>query len=120
LPRAVQLIRGSLRAKFIFVIVSLITALMGTVTFVVDRHQRRAILEQTRLRAFHLGTSLAAVSEGYLLSASYVQLEQAAEKVTAENKDVMYAMAHLRDGKVAVFSGQINVPGNTLDDPVSQ
>ena len=41
--RVVQLIRGSLRAKFIFVIVSLITALMGTVTFVVDHHQRQVL-----------------------------------------------------------------------------
>lgn len=67
--RVAQLIRGSLRAKFILGIVSLIIVLMGTVTFVVDRHQRRAILEQTRLRALNLGTSLAAVSEGYLLRA---------------------------------------------------
>ncbi len=118
--RVVQLIRGSLRAKFIFVIVSLITALMGTVTFVVDHHQRQAILEQTRLRALNLGTSLAAVSEGYLLSYNYIQLEQAAEKVTAENEDVMYAVAHAHDGKVAVFSGRTDLQGNTLDDPVSQ
>ena len=66
--RVGELIRGSLRAKFIVVIVSLILALMGTVTLVVERHQRRAIFEQTRLRALALGASLAAVSEGYLLS----------------------------------------------------
>src|SRR5262249_23910014 len=118
--RVVQLIRGSLRTKFVFVIVSLIMALMGIVTFVVDHHQRQAILELTRLRALHLGASLAAVSEGYLLSYNYIQLEQAAEKVTAENDDVMYAVAHGRDGKVAVFSGRTDLQGHTLDDPVSQ
>lgn len=118
--RVVQLIRGSLCAKFILGIVSLIIVLMGTVTFVVDRHQRHAILEQTRLRALNLGTSLAAVSEGYLLSYNYIQLEQAAEKMTEDNEDVLYAVAHLRDGKVAVFSGRSDLQGNKLDDPVSR
>jgi cell division protein FtsL len=45
-----QRIRGSLRAKFIVVIVALILALMAAVTVVVDYHQRRAIFEQTRSR----------------------------------------------------------------------
>ena len=120
LLRANQLIRGSLRAKFIIVIVSLILALMGAVTFVVERHQRRAILEQTQLRALALGASLAAVSEGYLLSYDFIQLEQIAENVTANNKDVMYAVAHLRDGKVAAFSRRSDLQGQRLDDPVSQ
>jgi hypothetical protein len=39
-----QLIRGSLRAKFILLIVSLGIVLMGAVAFVVEGHQRRAIL----------------------------------------------------------------------------
>jgi hypothetical protein len=52
--RVGQRIRSSLRAKFILVIVSLILALMGAVTLVVERHQRRAILEQTQLRALAL------------------------------------------------------------------
>src|SRR6266511_6017633 len=78
-----QRIRGSLRAKFIIVIVSLILVLMGAVTLVVERHQRRAIFEQTQLRALALGASLAAVSEGYLLSYDFIQLEQVAEHVTA-------------------------------------
>jgi hypothetical protein len=118
--RAVQLIRGSLCAKFILVIVALILALMGAVTVVVDRHQRRAMLEQTRLRALSLGASLAAVSEGYLLGYDAVQLEQAAEQVTANDEDVAYAVAHLRDGTVAAFSGRGDLQGKRLDDPVSQ
>jgi len=118
--RVGQLIRSSLRAKFILVIVSLILALMGAVTLVVERHQRRAILEQTQLRALALGASLAAVSEGYLLSYDFAQLEQIAENVTANNKDVMYAVAHLRDGKVGAFSRRNDLQGKRLDDPVSQ
>jgi signal transduction histidine kinase len=118
--RALQLVRGSLRAKFIVLIVSLEIVLMGAVTFVVEGHQRRAILEQTRLRALSLGTSLAALSEGYLLSYNFVKLEQASENVTTSEADVVYSVAHLRDGKVAAFSGQNDLQGRTLDDPISQ
>jgi signal transduction histidine kinase len=118
--RALRLIRGSLRAKFIVLIVSLEIVLMGAVTFVVEGHQRRAILEQTRLRALSLGTSLAALSEGYLLSYNFVKLEQTSENVTSSEADVVYSIAHLRDGKVAAFSGQNNLQGRTLDDSISQ
>ena len=93
---------------------------MGAVTFVVEGHQRRAILEQTRLRALSLGTSLAALSEGYLLSYNFVKLEQASENVTTSEADVVYTVTHLRDGKVAAFSGRNELQGKTLDDPVSQ
>jgi signal transduction histidine kinase len=93
---------------------------MGAVTFVVEGHQRRAILEQTRLRALSLATSLAALSEGYLLSYNFVKLEQTSENVTTSEADVMYTVAHLRDGKIAAFSGRNDLQGRTLDDPVSQ
>lgn len=90
LPRRVlQLIQGSLRAKCIVVIVSLEIALMGAVVVVVERHQRSAILAQTRLRALSVGTSLATFSEGYLLSYNFVKLEQAAETLTAGDEDVI-------------------------------
>jgi signal transduction histidine kinase len=118
--QGLQLIRGSLRTKFILLIVSLEIVLMGAVTFVVEGNQRRAILEQTRLRAVSLGTNLAALSEGYLLSYNFVKLEQTSENVTTSEADVVYAVAHLRDGKVAAFSGRNDLQGRTLDDPVSQ
>jgi signal transduction histidine kinase len=117
---ALELLRGSLRAKFIVLIVSLEIVLMGAVTFVVEGHQRRAILEQTRIRALSLGTSLAALSEGYLLSYNFVKLEQTSENVTTNEADVVYSVAHLRDGKVAAFSGRHDLQGKILDDPVSQ
>jgi hypothetical protein len=118
--RALQRLLGSLRAKFIVLIVSLEIVLMGAVTVVVESHQRQAILEQTRLRALSLGASLAALSEGYLLSYNFVKLEQTAENVTADEADVVYTIAHLRDGKVAAFSGRSDLQGRILDDPVSQ
>jgi signal transduction histidine kinase len=113
-------IQGNLRAKFIVVIVSLEIVLMGTVSIVVERHQRRAILEQTRLRALSLGSSLASLSESYLLSYNFTKLEQAVERVTADEDDIIYAIAHLRDGKVAAFSGRNDLQGRLLHDPISQ
>jgi signal transduction histidine kinase len=118
--QALQLIRGSLRAKFIVLIVSLEIVLMGAVTFVVEGHQRRAILEQSQLRALSLGTNLAALNEGYLRSYNFVKLEQTSENVTTSEADVVYTIAHLRDGKVAAFSGRNDLQGKTLDDSVSQ
>jgi signal transduction histidine kinase len=118
--RALRMIRGSLRGKFIIVIVALQVAVMGAVTVIMERHQRQAIIEQARLRALSIATSLAAGSEGSLLSYDFIKLEQAAEKVTADNMDVVYAVAHLYDGRVAVFSERDDLQGRTLNDPVSQ
>jgi signal transduction histidine kinase len=118
--RVSRFVQANLRAKFIVVIVSLEIVLMGTVSVVVERHQRRAILEQTLQRALSLGSSLAALSEGYLLTYNFAKLEQAVERVTADEDDIFYAIAHLRDGKVAAFSGRNDLQGRWLDDPISQ
>lgn len=120
LRRTLAHLRRSLRAKFIVVIVALEIALMGAVTLVVERDQRHAILEQARLRALASGANLAAFSEVYLRSYSFVQLEQAAEKVTANDDDVRYAVVYLHDGKVAAFTGRGDLQGRVLTDPVSQ
>ena len=111
---------GSLRAKFIVVIVSLEIALMGAVAVVVETHLRRAILEQTQLRALSLGASLAAMNQGSFLSYDFIQLERAAEKVTDEDADVIYVVAHLHDGKVAAYSRRSDLQGKMLEDRVSQ
>jgi signal transduction histidine kinase len=118
--RVPQVINASLRAKFIVGMVSLQIAVMVAVTAVVDHHQRTAILEQARLRALSLATSLAALSEGYLLNYDYIHLEQVAEQVTAEQEDLVYTVAHLYDGRVAAFSGRDDLQGVLLDDPISQ
>jgi signal transduction histidine kinase len=112
--------RGSLRAKFITVIVSLQIALMGAVTIVMERNQREAIIEQARLRALSLGEGLATLSEGYLLSYNFAKLEQVAERMTSRDPDVIYTVAHLHDGVVAAYSGRDDLQGKILDDPISQ
>ncbi|MDQ3828026.1 MAG: ATP-binding protein [Candidatus Tectomicrobia bacterium] len=118
--RALQPIRRSLRAKFILVIVALQIAVMGAVIVVIEYHQREAIIEQARLRALSLATSLTALSETYLINYDFAKLEQAAERLTADDKDVAYTVAHLHDGVVAVFSWRDDLQGKTLDDPISQ
>src|SRR5215470_14851459 len=110
----------SLRVKFIIVIVVLQLALMGAITVVIERHQRAGILEQARLRALSLALSLAALSEGDLFSYNFIKLEQTAEKAAADDQDVMYVIAHLYDGRVAVFSGRPDLQETQLSDPVSQ
>jgi HAMP domain-containing protein len=117
---ACWIIRGSLRAKFIIVIVSLQIALMGAVIVVVDRNEREAIIEQARLRALSLGMSLATLSEGDLLGYNFAKLEQVAERLAAHDPDVFYTVTHLHDGVVAAYSGRDDLQGTTLDDPVSQ
>jgi signal transduction histidine kinase len=118
--RTIRPIQANLRGKFIVVMVSLEIVLMGTVSVVVERHQRRGILAQTLQRALSLGSSLAALSEGYLLTYNFAKLEQAVERVAADEDDIIYAIAHLRDGKVAAFSGRNDLQGRRLDDPISQ
>jgi signal transduction histidine kinase len=113
-------IKGSLRAKFILVIVSLQVALMGSVIVVVERNQRQAIIEQAELRALSLGESLATLSEGYLLGYNFAKLEQVAERLTAHDPDVVYSVAHLHDGVVAAYSGRDDLQGTILNDPISQ
>jgi two-component system, NtrC family, sensor kinase len=110
----------SLRMKFIVVIVALQLALMGVVTVVMERHQRAGILEQARLRALSLALSLAALSEGDLFSYNFIKLEQTAEKAAADDQDILYVIAHLHDGRVAVFSGRPDLQETQLSDPISQ
>jgi signal transduction histidine kinase len=110
----------SLRVKFIVVIVALQLALMGVITVVIERHQRAGILDQARLRALSLALSLAALSEGEIFGYNLVKLEQTAEKVAADAHDVLYVIAHLHDGRVAVFSGRDDLQGTQLSDPMSQ
>jgi two-component system, NtrC family, sensor kinase len=118
--RAFQIIRGSLQAKFILIIVALQIAVMGAVAAVMEHYQRQAIIEQAQLRALSLAMSLAALAEGYLLGYNYIKLEQAVEKVAADEPDIAYAVAQLYDGRVAAFSWRDDLQGKMLDDAVSQ
>jgi signal transduction histidine kinase len=110
----------SLRVKFIVVIVALQLALMGVITVVIERHERTGILDQARLRALSLALSLAALSEGDRFGANMSTLEQTAKKVAADAQDVLYVIAHLHDGRVAVFGGRAGLQETQLSDPMNQ
>jgi signal transduction histidine kinase len=110
----------SLRVKFVVVIVALQVALMGVITVVIERHQRAGILDQARLRALSMALSLAALSEEELFGYNVIKLEQTAEKVAADDNDVLYVIVHFHDGRVAVFSGRDDLQETQLSDPISQ
>jgi sensor histidine kinase regulating citrate/malate metabolism len=110
---------GSLRAKFITVIVLVQLSVMGLVTVVIEHRQQATILTEARKRAVSLATHLAALSEGYILSYNFVKLEQTVEQVAAE-EDVTYAIIQLHNGKVAAYSAHPERQGYVLNDPVSQ
>jgi signal transduction histidine kinase len=110
---------GSLRAKFITVIVIVQLSVMGLVTVVIEHRQRATILTEARKRAVSLATHLAALSEGYILSYNFVKLEQTVEQVAAE-EDVTYAIIQLHNGTVAAYSAHPEQQGRVLNDLVSQ
>src|SRR5262249_9667725 len=110
----------SLRVKFIVVIVALQLALMGVITVVMERHQRAGILDQARLRAISLALNLAALSEGNLFSYNFIKLEQTAEKMAADDQDVLYVIAHLHDGGEAGFRGRDGIARAEHREPRSQ
>ena len=55
-----------------------------------------------------------------LFGYNLIKLEQTAEKVAADAQDVLYVIAHLHDGRVAVFSGRDDLQETQLRDPISQ
>ena len=110
---------SSLRAKFITVIVIVQISVMGLATAVVEHRQRETILQESLKRATSLASSLAALSEGYMMSYNYVKLEQTVENIAAE-EDVAYAIVHTHNGKIAAYSGHGEKQGQILHDQVSQ
>ncbi len=112
-------LQRGLLAKYVTVIVIVQLSVMSLVTVVVERRQRDTILSESLKRATSLASSLAALSESYLISYNYVKLEQTAEQIAAE-EDVAYAMVHTHNGIVAACIGHQGVQGQMLDDPVSQ
>lgn len=117
---SVAVFRQSLRAKFVTVIVIVQISLMGLVTMVIEKRQRETILQETEKRALSLATNLASLSTSYLLSYNFIKLEQLVEKITKEEDDVVYAIVHMHNGRVAAYSRRGDKQGKSLEDPVSK
>ena len=76
--------RGSLRAKFIGVIVIVQLSLMVLVIVIVEQRQRDTILAESRKRAISITSNLAALSEGYVLSYTFIKFKQTVTQIAAE------------------------------------
>jgi PAS domain S-box-containing protein len=109
----------SLRTKFLLGTGLVLIVLMAAVTGIVERQQRRAIIDEVQRRGMVLAESLAAISTGPLLLYNFTALEQNVARMDTES-DVVYALILDRDGRVAAHSQAPALVGAVLDDPVSR
>jgi len=103
----------TLRARLLVGTVVVIVPIMAGVFFLVERHQRAAIVVEMQHRGEVMARSLAAVSQGPLLLYNFTALEQNVTRVAAE-PDVVYAVVLDAEGKVAAHSRHPERVGQAL------
>jgi two-component system sensor histidine kinase AtoS len=108
-----------LRTRLILYSTFLVLFLMVLIVLLVEQRQRETAQMEARKRGMAIARSLAAVSTNALLSYNYVLLEQHAEKVSRE-EDVVYAIIHDKENRVAAYSQHDEKQGTLLTDIVSQ
>src|SRR5687767_4427256 len=109
----------SLAARLSLGTVLVVSTVMAGLIFMVERHQRGAIIEETERRGEVLARNLAAMSYGPLLLYNYTALEQSAARIGAE-ADVVYAVVLDADGKVAAHSRNAARVGELLPGDVDR
>jgi PAS domain S-box-containing protein len=109
----------SLTARLSVGTVLVIATVMAGLIFMVERHQRGAIIEETERRGEVLARNLAAMSYGPLLLYNYTALEQSVARVAGE-ADVVYAVVLDSDGKVAAHSRNAARVGEVLPGDVDR
>ncbi|MBI3014878.1 MAG: HAMP domain-containing protein [Candidatus Tectomicrobia bacterium] len=97
----------------------LVVLLISGIAVIVERGERRALIDQVRKRAVATASNVAAVSTSALLTYNYVTLEQNAARVARE-EDVLYVIILDREGKVAAHSSRSELQGTVMADPVSR
>ncbi|MFY9589121.1 MAG: hypothetical protein WAT66_16910, partial [Actinomycetota bacterium] len=107
----------SLSARLAWATVLVVSTVMAGLIFMVERHQRGAIIEETERRGEVLARNLAAMSYGPLLLYNYTALEQSVARVAAE-ADVVYAVVLDADAKVAAHSRNAARVGEILPGDV--
>jgi PAS domain S-box-containing protein len=107
----------SLSARLACATVLVISTVMAGLIFMVERHQRGAIIEETERRGEVLARDLAAMSYGPLLLYNYTALEQSVARVAAE-ADVVYAVVLDTDAKVAAHSRNAARVGEILSGDI--
>jgi PAS domain S-box-containing protein len=108
-----------LRLKLFLALIGLVISLTLGLLLMVESRQRASIEHQMQKRGETIATQLAAGSTKSLLTYNFIALEQDAEQ-TAQARDVLYAIIHDRDGRVAAYSGHSEKQGLILSDTVSQ
>lgn len=109
----------SLRAKFLWGTLLVITLVMTAVIVVVEQSERATIVDEFQRRGEVLARSLAAISQGPLLLYNYTALEQNVTQIAAE-ADVVYAVVLDADGKVAAHSRNPERVGAVLQGAVHE
>jgi PAS domain S-box-containing protein len=99
--------------------VLVVATVMAGLIFMVERHQRGAIIEETERRGEVLARNLAAMSYGPLLLYNYTALEQSVARVAGE-ADVVYAVVLDSEGKVAAHSRNAARVGEFLTGDVDR
>ncbi len=99
--------------------VLVVATVMAGLIFVVERHQRGAIIEETERRGEVLARNLAAMSYGPLLLYNYTALEQSVARVAGE-ADVVYAAVIDAEGRVAAHSRNAARVGEFLTGDVDR
>jgi HAMP domain-containing protein len=108
-----------LQQKFLFAFLGLVLGLVLALSLVVEHRQRSSIIRQMEKRGTTMATHLAAVSAKSLLTYNFIALEQDVEKISRD-PDVLYAIIHDRDHRVAAYSAHDEKLGMLLEDAVSQ
>ena len=108
-----------LRTRLILYSTFLVLFLMALIVLLVEQRQRETTQMEVRKRGMAIARSLAAVSTNALLTYNYVLLEQHAEKVSRE-EDIVYAIIHDKENRVAAYSQHDEKQGTLLTDTVSQ
>lgn len=99
--------------------VLVVATVMAGLIFLVERHQRGAIIEETERRGEVLARNLAAMSYGPLLLYNYTALEQSVARVAGE-ADVAYAVVVDAEGRVAAHSRNAARVGEFLTGDVDR
>jgi len=107
----------SLSARLAWGTVLVVSTVMAALVFLVERHQRGAIIEETERRGEVLARNLAAMSYSQLLLYHYTALEQSVARIASE-ADVLYAIVLDAEAKVAAHSRNAASVGEVLPGKV--
>ncbi|MFB3885877.1 MAG: ATP-binding protein [Thermodesulfobacteriota bacterium] len=108
-----------LQTRLILYSTLLILCLMVLIIFLVEKRQSEIIQEEAQKRGMAIARNLAAVSTNALLTYNYIVLEQNAEKVALE-EDILYAIIHDKESRVAAYSQHDEKQGTLLTDELSR